>query len=440
MEKVHMRIGGNLGKILLEIAQNNILEGHPEKAFSTYIDSLQGFSKEYVMMLLKNEAVLVVNEEEQTMDLKTDSELLQENLSNMFDWSFHVSSKIKTIKDIMEARKTVMNDFEKYYNGDIENYDINKMMLRYFNEDQLKDIGYHNIAAGIIGSRDGKLHNNQYDNPQDKWERLRDDVEGGDAPKWKNVLYLTVEYVELIKMLHQEYMKFEAMYIFLVENGFINKFQYIEQLIENVMEIFKSFSDREKGYNHPMCNEKLKEYKYDLYQDLLNTKYGKEYLKNNIIEKNIMDGYDAGWLSPGGKYYADNGETSSMIHLNIAEQIFKGESPTAKAMKTAGVSIWSADDSPEYWLEKHGWIKIHHDEIYGSFIGEKDPDKRTKDFPYHYCPTPTQIEMICNYADKYYGGKFRTEPRVIGYRKNAETTSFKVRQMDEIKLHETFGG
>ena len=90
-------------------------------------------------------------------------------------------------------------------------------------------------------------------------------------------------------------------------------------------------------------------------------------------------------------------------------------------------------------MEKNGWVKIHHDECYGSFIGERDPNKRTKKFPYAYNPTDIQIKMICDYADKFYGGKFLTESRIIGLKEKPVISTYKVRQMDEFKLHETFG-
>ena len=54
IESLHMRIGENLGEILLDIAQNNIETGNVEKAITTYTDSLQVFTNEYALMCLKN--------------------------------------------------------------------------------------------------------------------------------------------------------------------------------------------------------------------------------------------------------------------------------------------------------------------------------------------------------------------------------------------------
>ena len=52
-------------------------------------------------------------------------------------------------------------------------------------------------------------------------------------------------------------------------------------------------------------------------------------------------------------------------------------------------------ESKHLTMDKHGWVKIHHDNIYGSFIGDKDWTE------YPYCPTQEQIKWICKYADKF---------------------------------------
>ena len=103
-----------------------------------------------------------------------------------------------------------------------------------------------------------------------------------------------------------------------------------------------------------------------------------------------------------------------------------------------GVSIYGSN-SPEQWLSSHGWVKIHHNDCYGSFIGKRNPDERTPEFPYHYCPTKIQVKMICDYADKFYKGKFYTEANCFGRDYHPDPFStYKVRQMDEFKLHEIF--
>ena len=177
---LHMRIGGNLGDILLDIAQDNIDKGNTEKALKTYIDSLQGFTNEYALMCLKNEAMLVVDEENQTLDLKDDKNLLKKNAKKIYDWSFIIDKRITDINNILYAIYKTSNDFMKLYNGNIEDYSIIDMMKRHhFTDDQLRNMGLQNIAARILGSTDGKICDKGNSNPTSIWNKIEYAMENG---------------------------------------------------------------------------------------------------------------------------------------------------------------------------------------------------------------------------------------------------------------------
>lgn len=156
--------------------------------------------------------------------------------------------------------------------------------------------------------------------------------------------------------------------------------------------------------------------KKQIIDDVNSTPLGNEYIKVGIVEKNIMDGYDAGWLSPDGKFYGENGPTSNMIHLSIAECLKKNNL------------------NGDRELENEGWIKIHGDEVYGCFIGEL---KTSSDFPFAYCPTEIQVKMICDYIDKYHNGKLYTRPKIV--KTTDAISTYKLRQMDKVMLHKLFG-
>ena len=448
-EALHMRIGSNLGEILLDIAQNNIKTGNIEKAISTYTDSLQGFTKEYALMCLKNEAVLTVDEENQDMKLQDDKELLKENAHLIYDWNLILKNKKDLLNSIRDKRLHIIEEFNRLYFGNIEDYSIIEMMQRYYSDEELRMIGIHNIAAisniaaRIIGAKDSKILDHGNDNPQDKWYRLCDKMEyedNPDVPKCQQVLYWTVEYVKTIKLLHKEFILFDKLYHFLVDNGFTNRLPFIEETAEDICKILSRFADIRTGYYHPLCNNELYDYKNTLTEELLHTTFGNEFLKYGIIKKNIMDGYDAGWLSPEGDFYGGNGETSNMIHLNIANQIFNASgNPIAVKMMNDGISEFGGVDSPDYWFEKNGWVKIHHEDCYGAFIGNRN-EEPTKEFPYAYNPTDIQVKMICDYADKFYGGKFYTEANAFGRIRQTEPfKTYAVRQMDEFGIHKVFG-
>lgn len=450
-ETLTFRIGPLIGAQLLDIAQTNISKGNIEYGANVYKEAFHGFTDELTLKVLKNQLVVLTDEDGMGIHLSDDYVELENNEHNILDWGVIINERNRNINGLLNNINKTENTFTKYYNGDIRNYNMLEMMKRYYNDEEMKVMsGKANIAARICGHPECKICDKGNSNPWSIWTRLEGRVEtylndvaiGNkteyDIPaKWEIVLYLTVRYNKLIRMLYNEYANFENTYLFLVEHDFIKKLPFIEVTIERVMSTLIDFCDTNEGYYHPLCNEGLAKYKETLYGNLLKTKYGKEFAQNGIIKKDILDGYDAGWLSPNGEFYGANGETSAMIHMRLAEQIFKGNNVYAARMAKDEVSEWSGINSPDYWLEKNGWIKIHHDEIYGSFIGERDPEKRTKDYPYPYCPTPIQIKMICDYADKFYGGKFYTHPQIV---KSTEPIStYKLRQMDDLMIHKIFG-
>lgn len=452
---LHMKVGSNLGNVLLDIAQTNISKGNIQKGIDTYVKGLCGFTKEYALMCLKNQTVLVTDEDGEGVTLKDDPELIADNAHNILDWDFIINERNRNLNGLLDNINKTENTFTKYYNGNIRDYNMLEMMKRYYNDEEMKVMsGKANIAARICGNPECKICDKGSSNPWSVWTRLEGQVETyladideyGESnmayppAKWEIILYLTVRYNKLIRMLYKEYVNFENTYLFLVEHDFIKKIPFIEATIERIIETLVDFCDTGEGYYHPLCNEGLAKYKETLYGNILKTKYGNEFAKYGILQKDIMDGYDAGWLSPDGEFYGGNGETSAMIHMNLAEQIFNAPcNKYAIRMAKDGVSVMGGIDSPEYWLEKHGWVKIHHNDCYGSFIGNRG-EEPTKDYPYAYNPTPIQIKMICDYADKFYSGKFYTEVNALGRINHTEPyLTYKVRQMDDLKIHEIFG-
>lgn len=421
-----MKVGSNLGEILLDIAQNKILGDNPEDAFSTYIDSLCGFTKEYALMCLKNEAVLVTTGDSD-VNLVDDKNFIDDNSKNIYNWNLIIRNRLDDINILIDILAKCTKEFNVIYHLPIDDYSLIDAVP--------SSVGVHNIAAKLIAG--GRFDDELYDNGERVWEELIDHVEYDNASKYEKILYWTVKYVENIRSLHTSYIKFEKAYSFLMKYGMIMRIPFIELFMEHVFYFLLEFADTSKGYYHPMCNTKLRDYKIQLYNDVLNTNFGNDYITNGILKKDIMDGYDAGWLSPEGDFYGGNGETSAMLHLNIADELLSGR--YSVEMSNDGVTEFG-NFTADSWLDKNGWIKIHHDDIYGSFIGERDPGKRTKEFPYHYCPTDIQVKIICDYADKFYGGKFYTEANALGRDRHPEPVStYKVRQMDEFKLHEQFG-
>jgi hypothetical protein len=103
-------------------------------------------------------------------------------------------------------------------------------------------------------------------------------------------------------------------------------------------------------------------------------------------------------------------------------------------MKKAGVCLnGSGTLDPEYWLMAKGFMKVHHNEIYGFFRTYKDDNDDDRIL---FAPTDTQIKLICEYADKRWNGCIYTQPKIVTKTEPIKTS--KLRQMDEIALHGLF--
>lgn len=405
MDKLNIRIGKNIGTILLEIAQTAIKDGNPQKAIDTYTKALNGFTEEYAVKVLKNDYVLVTDGEVVSL---TDSETERiSNKGNIIDWNFWFERKLEYMTEICKSLNSIEKQFERY--GNILDFNITIPIKNYFGLELAKKVGLDDIVAKlIVGEKCGKEDN-------DVWDELCSNVNCEQAKMHEMELYLIAKYVDNIRILHKEYMAFAKVYEFLLNNGLADRPLFFEKNLEFPIKKLCIFSDTKNGYYHPICNAKLSEYKKQIIDDVNSTPLGNEYIKVGIVEKNIMDGYDAGWLSPDGKFYGENGPTSNMIHLSIAECLKKNNL------------------NGDRELENEGWIKIHDDEVYGCFIGELKP---SSDFPFAYCPTEIQVKMICDYIDKYHNGKLYTRPKIV------ETTdaisTYKLRQMNNVMLHKLF--
>lgn len=426
MKELHMRVGPNIGKILLEIAQTNVENGNPEKAIKTYTQSLPGFTEEYVLMLLTNKAVLIAEEDGTGVRMTNWENEIVANRENIFDWHYLINKAIEEIDELRDGIYFSEREFDKVCRcGSIDSVNLSNIIVDYFGEGYQNVIGIHNLAAKLIA---GDKFADLYSSGENVWEDLEYKVESECAEKYQIALYMIVHYVNSIRNLCKEFIRLAKMYKFLIDKGLVKHYPFIEKTFETSMSILVRFING-KGYYHPMCDTKLCEEKEKMHNELLTTHWGKEFLQYGIIEKDILDGYDAGYLSPEGVFFGNLGATGNMIHMNLAEQLFKGR--LAPEMAKDGVTVMGSY-SPERWLDEKGYLKIHHNEIYGVFMGIKNEKNPT----YQYCPTDIQIKMICNYADKNYNGKIYTQPQIVKTTDPISTS--KLRQMDEIMLHEIF--
>lgn len=102
MAKLHFTLGENLGEILFQTAQEHILQGDIDKAFSLYKILPHGFTDEYVMKVLKNEMVLVTDDSGEEMT----------KMPNAFKW---LSDDDNSFKDEPPYVQEGIDLFAKYF-------------------------------------------------------------------------------------------------------------------------------------------------------------------------------------------------------------------------------------------------------------------------------------------------------------------------------------
>lgn len=426
-ECVHFTIGELLGQHLLDISQTALSNGDVKKAIDTYTMSFHGFNEEYVVRLLKNEAVIMTNEDHETVTMTDDPEEIEKNKRWILNWDNILSDRLSHIKSLAYANRDAKRKLLDLGYAHANDIDIHKVIESELDNVDKSSLGTHNLLAKILAyGEDHAFDNGLLDNGLRSWESMKHDVESQTTLlKYKKVFYHIWRYADSAHKLADIYFKFGDLYQFLDKNGMCKKIPKIEEIIENVLQILYEFCDQKTSYHHHMCDEEIERFKKETLEKLHNTNYAIEYEENGILKKDILDGYDAGWLSPEGEFYGMDGDRSDMIHALLEDMLF---------LKRFSKKDLEIGESAEFYLEKKGWMKIHGDEAYGLFIG------KMSDSEFKYCPTKKQIEAICQYADKFYKGNLYTEGSIFGQRRYHPdlVSAYKLRQMDDIALHNQF--
>jgi hypothetical protein len=111
-----------------------------------------------------------------------------------------------------------------------------------------------------------------------------------------------------------------------------------------------------------------------------------EVIKKGIEPVDIMDNYSAGWLSPDGVYYGLNGEIANMLHIQIADMLQEKGIVPSKPEGEVGAELNAFE-----WLENHGWVKIHENNIQFDGCNNFQRSKKNVDL------TDKQITIIRDY-------------------------------------------
>ena len=417
-----MRIGSNLPLVMLETAQTNIVNGKINDAEKLYIEGLNGFTREYMIGLLQNKYVLIVNEDTQEMVLSDDPELIKNNAKNIFDWDDIVFDKLNNIEAIKAFISDISNEFNDITVAEITDFNI----YEYAKKTNTIDVCH--MCAKIINGN-GLSWKTGSDGPI--WEKLVvNKLEDGVISDNILVYWYITEYVKNIQILTEDVVKFCNTYNYLYKHNLCNRIPYLADKLEYIFEIIDAFLDTSKGYYHPLCNVEIYSLKESLMDRLMRCPQGNEFEKYGILKRDIGDEYVTAWLSPDGDFYANDGSAGALGHMVMADQMFDWTaSPIRNMMDKDGV-VRFGSTSPERWLEKHGWMKIHGNECHGTYSPVMVDEGWLPE------PTKIQIKMVCDYIDNHFNGKLYTEPQIL--RRTDPVSTYKLRQMDKFKLRELF--
>ena len=177
--------------------------------------------------------------------------------------------------------------------------------------------------------------------------------------------------------------------------------------------IFKSIM--ETSVNDRTINKYFKDFKKDIESIIEGNEFMKLAYEKKAIPCDIMDGYDAGWISPEGIFYGADGGTSALLHLMLADEL-------------------GMDDRK---LDEEHWVKVHHQSAYSYPHWSKDENTlelivNPDGSPWNgYVWSKPQFDAVAKYVEKFYDGVVNLEG--AGWKPRKITD---MKQMDIIALHE----
>ena len=374
METLHFRVGADMGITLMQISQEHLLyNADPVKALSVFSDSFGGECPlDLQLALLRGDKVVTVDVDDQM---------------------FNVVDR----EDEHDALYPARIDFEEFFQNKQKQMDEHC-------EDFSEGVNYimrelkYKITYNINFSVDAVI---EYISGNDEMmmEELRDD-------------YDLNQYAAIVKFAKQ----------------FIEKSMKLEQLSKTIQSYYPELNIEFDGYEVWMLATKLQNLARKnltvIEEDTEVTNYIEavqemdEALEGGIEPVDILDNYSAGWLSPEGYYYGLNGEIANMLHTNIAD-----------ALQVAGIIPDEDDlgfDTPDSWLEQHGWCRIHGNNV--QFAGNLNYklDKENVHM------TEDQIDAVTKYISDCHQCMI-----LLGWKRQPYSVGM-FRAMDKIALHKYF--
>lgn len=374
MSELNFTVGTMLPYHLLDAAQTHIQNEGIEAGMNVYRESL-GLPDEFIFEILKGNAALVVNEDGTLVNYVDDPEVCAQFKDYLYDWNLICSNWAEDIRTRYIHLNRCLNEVGEAWN---------------LKPDDKAYASINNVCAlMILGNQ-----NNQYSSPSSRWDRIEAEFESETArEKIKDVVNYKMIIDDYRYLKHT--FEFYPVYKFLVDHELAKHVLFIEWYINIACSYITENLKRIKGFNtyspdNSRTNPMLAEFFPAFYEEMMEAirTYFPEYIKWGYMPCDIMDCYDAGFISPEGLFFGANGEYNELIHLEISKEITKCLCP-------------NYDKDAQQYLTEQGWIAIHHNSVYCIFSGRLEN--------YTADPTEAQIDVLCKYLKAFYGGQYSTK-------------------------------
>lgn len=419
MASVHFSLGENMGETLYFIAIEKIQKGDIKGAYDTYKRTLPGMTDELVLPLLKGEKQLVTADDGVSMNY------VETPPRYVFGWKLYVFDELDNLSSLASHIRS------NYFQKNLHVVDL--AALSYEENSSLLNLAFSTwVDALKQGKRTFELTStSQYFSNYDcylDWIVHKVEIEQF-AQEQTLKLYDIGTYVDTLIGFIKEAKRVLPCIDFLLRVNLVGSkdIRFFWTKIGNIyyamlyLSTF-SYSFASKLERIDICDsfdKELRKYRSEITNLRMNLDMFGSFRRGVPVPVNIMDGYDAGWLSPDGDFYGMNGNTREMLHMQLEStlSIFTEKVP----------DVENESNDIEWKLNRLGWFKIHHDEVY-RYGGVGVP-----------APTSIQIKMICDYIDKYYNGVLRTKPAITALNPDdGKLQTVKLRQMDEIAAKNAF--
>ncbi|MFA5207412.1 MAG: hypothetical protein WC428_02030 [Candidatus Paceibacterota bacterium] len=360
---VHFRVGEDLGLRLMEIAQEHLTEANnPVKALKTITESLSGCPTDLAIRILKGEMVLPVDVESQQV-------ICQDRIAGEHDRF----PKIDPCYWIEKRKENIE------YHGDnlIQGFKELQKQIRLNDRHVTISLSYDEIFKFVSGT------------DQDMFEYLRDNYYEVDVIA--NLFETTKKYIEFsmsimntMDWMLKTFNEFAQSKEYVAPNKLFVEYNGMKgdcsAMLTDVMMVMK------ETLNFEFDMKRIDDVDDNVQKYIDSAMAIDEIVKKGIEPCDIMDNYSAGWLSPDGVYYALNGEIANMLHIQIADALQEQGIVPKKPDDEVGAEL-----NPFEWLETHGWVKIHGNNI--NFDGCNNFQKGKKNIDI----TDKQITVIRDY-------------------------------------------